>query len=198
MGQRLVTTIRYEGKDIAKMYYHWSAYSVSALREAREIIDFIPEEIDSERNLILNLIHFCEHNGGGIDGGLDSSEWKYIQNMFPDEKFKADNIDRNCGLIAISENGMKEMEYWSEGDITIDLDERKIYNEVFGYYSNIEEYNDDAIEFGNDIVTLEDIPDIGFDLSEIEDYEINDVIDALVNLNGFVCRHGNDIYELIA
>ena len=31
MGQRLVVTVNDNGKDICKMYFHWSAYSMSAL-----------------------------------------------------------------------------------------------------------------------------------------------------------------------
>ncbi len=41
MGQRLVVTVNQYGKDIAKIYYHWSAYSLSALQEAREIINVL-------------------------------------------------------------------------------------------------------------------------------------------------------------
>ena len=38
MGQLLVITIENNGEDLCKIYYHWSAYSVSALMEARDII----------------------------------------------------------------------------------------------------------------------------------------------------------------
>lgn len=41
MGQRLVMTIRKNGEDICKLYYHWSAYTSSALKEAKKIIDVI-------------------------------------------------------------------------------------------------------------------------------------------------------------
>ena len=30
MGQRLVISVRHLGEDIARIYYHWSAFSVSA------------------------------------------------------------------------------------------------------------------------------------------------------------------------
>ena len=41
MGQRLVMTIRKNREDICKIYYHWSAYTSSALKEAKKIIDVI-------------------------------------------------------------------------------------------------------------------------------------------------------------
>lgn len=36
MGQRLVMTIRKNREDICKIYYHWSAYTSSALKEAKK------------------------------------------------------------------------------------------------------------------------------------------------------------------
>ena len=44
MGQRLVVTVKNNGNDLAKIYFHWSAYTVSALMEARKIVDCICEE----------------------------------------------------------------------------------------------------------------------------------------------------------
>ena len=37
MGHRLVITIHAFNEDIAKIYYHWSAYTTSALQEAKDI-----------------------------------------------------------------------------------------------------------------------------------------------------------------
>lgn len=39
MGQRLVITVHAFDEDIATIYYHWSAYTTSALQEAKDIID---------------------------------------------------------------------------------------------------------------------------------------------------------------
>ena len=47
-------------------------------------------------------VRICEYLGGGIFIDDDRAEWGYITNMFPDEHFMADNIDRNWGLIALS------------------------------------------------------------------------------------------------
>lgn len=38
MGQRLVITIHAFDEDIATIYYHWSAYTTSALDEAQKIL----------------------------------------------------------------------------------------------------------------------------------------------------------------
>lgn len=202
MGQRLVVTVKNNGKDLAKIYFHWSAYTVSALMEARRIVDCICEEdYKTEKELKLRLIHFCEENGGGIDGGSDSPEFKYIQNMFPNETFKSEGINRTYGLIALSENGMNDLQYWSEGDLDIILDEDLIINYVYYGYDNFEEYKENRSDWDDDFdkdMKLENVPDIGYDLCEIGFDEIDDVIAELNTVNEFVVKNGNEIFELIA
>ena len=202
MGQRLVVTVKNNGKDLAKIYFHWSAYTVSALMEARRIVDCICEEdYKTEKELQLRLIHFCEENGGGIDGGSDSPEFKYIQNMFPNETFKSEGINRTYGLIALSENGMNDLQNWSEGNLDIILDEDLIINYVYFGYDNFEEYKENRSDWDDDFdkdMKLEDVPDIGYDLCEIGFDEIDDVIAELNTVNEFVVKNGNEIFELIA
>ena len=43
MGQRLVITVRKNDSDIATIYYHWSADSVSALQEVNNLVDYIED-----------------------------------------------------------------------------------------------------------------------------------------------------------
>ena len=202
MGQRLVVTIKNNGKDLAKIYYHWSAYTVSALMKARDIVNYICEEdYKTEKELQLRLIRFCEKHGGGIEGGADSIEWKRIQEMFPNETFKSEGINRNYGLIALSEAGMDDLQGWSEGDLDIILDEDVILNYVYFGYENIEDYKEHASEWDDDFdnnMKLEDVPDIGHDLCEIGFDEIDGVIDELRQVNGFLVRNGDEIFELIA
>ena len=201
MGQRLVVTVKNNGKDLAKIYFHWSAYTVSALMEARRIVDCICEEdYKTKKELQLRLIHFCEENGGGIDGGSDSPEFKYIQNMFPNETFKSEGINRTYGLIALSENGMNNLQSWSEGDLDIILDEDLIINYVYFGYDNFEEYKENRSDWDDDFdkdMKLEDVPDIGYDLCEIGFDEIDDVIAELNKVNEFVVKNGNEIFKLV-
>lgn len=200
MGQRLIVTIKNNNKDLAKIYYHWSAYSVSALQEARQIVDCIyNHEDETEKELQLRLIRFCEENGGGIRG--DEKEFEYIQAMFPNETFKTDNYSRNNGLIALSETGMDELQKWSEGDIEIIIDEDIIYNTVHWMYDDIEEYKSNCAECDDEFdenMSIEDIEEIAYDLYEISVEDIDDVYYALRMANNFVVRYGNNIYELIA
>lgn len=199
MGQRLVVTVNSQGQDLCKMYFHWSAYTRSALHEVNDILECIyNHEDESERDLQLRLIRFCEENGGGIKNGKDSDEWKYIQSMYPNTIFKADDISRNYGLIAISEEGMTDLQYWSEGDVFIDLDNEEVHFGVFSYYNSLESYIEERKDWDDDFegIELGDIPDIGFDLGCFDVTDIGPVIAVLESVNDWVVRNGNEIYGL--
>ena len=199
MGQRLVVTVRGNNEDLAKIYFHWSAYTYSALLETKKIVDCIyNHEDETKEELQLRLIKFCEENGGGIKG--DESEFEYIQNRYPNETFKRDNYSRSYGLIALSPTGMEDLQSWSEGDVTIfiDEDEEGIANEVFYWYESIEEYNKDRKEWDEDFegYKLEDLEDIGYDLGNFDMEDLDDILRIMYNIDG-VCRYGKEIFGLI-
>ena len=200
MGQRLVITVNQYGEDIAKIYYHWSAYSISALQETRDVINVLYDEENEVKDLRLRLIRYCEMNGGGIDGGENSKEWERITKMYPSETFKKNNISRNCGLIALSEEGMDSIQTWSEGDIYINLDENEVVNFVNYSYESIDDYNTECAEWDDDFeaVTLNDIPYINCNLSCFSIDDIEYMIDELESFDGYVCRDNDTIYGLIA
>lgn len=200
MGQRLVITVRNNGEELAKIYYHWSAYTVSALWEASKLAACIYNHKDeTEKELKLRLIRFCYENGGGISG--EDYEFEYIRNMYPDEIFKEDGYSRSNGLISLSEKGMQEAQGWSEGDIYFDIDDETIINGVFCGWDNIEDYNEEVKSWGEDyedeLLKFEDIPDIGYDLGTIAVKDIDNVITALEAAREHIVRYGNEIYELV-
>lgn len=201
MGQRLVVSVKNNGSCLCKIYFHWSAYTLSALMEAKNIVDCIYSHDDkTENELQLRLIRFCEANGGGIDGGKGSSEWEYIQAMYPNEVFKKEGINRNCGLIALSEKGMEDIQSWSEGDLDIIIDQDLIWNGVYIGYEHFEDYKEEKTKWDDEFdknMTIEDIPGLGCDLGEIDVNDIDIVINSLRNINGYVVRYGSEIYELI-
>ena len=200
MGQRLVITVRNNGNDLAKIYYHWSAYTVSALWEASKLAKCIYNHKDeTEKEFKLRLIRFCEENGGGIRG--DAREFAYIKNMYPNETFKEDNYSRSDGLIAISEKGMSELQDWSEGDIYFDIDDETIVNGVYCGWDNLEDYNNEIRSWGegyeDELRTLKDVPDIGYDLNIIAVENIDNVIKAIEEAKEHIIRYGTEIYELV-
>lgn len=201
MGQRLVVTVkRNSGKELCKIYYHWSAYTVSALYEVSKLVECIYNNQDeTEKGLMLRLIQFCYGNGGGIRG--DDYEFGYIGEMYPNEIFKEDGYSRSYGLIALSEKGMSELQGWSEGDIIFNIDEETIDNTVFGYWDNLEAYNEEVKswgeEYANEVLAIEDVPDIGYDLGCISVWDIDNVIAALETAGKHIVRYGNEIYEMV-
>lgn len=196
MGQRLIISVETMGEPIAKLYYHWSAYTTSALYETKKVVDCIyNHEDESVKELQLRLIRFCEQNGGGIRG--NDYEFEYIRNVFPNETFKEDNYSRSYGLIAISEKGMDELQSWSEGDVIINLDEDEINFGVYAGYESFDQYVEERQEWDDEFegITLEEIPDIGYDIGWIAVEELDAVIAAVDEANADVVRYGNEVFE---
>lgn len=162
MGQRLVITIENEKESLAKIYYHWSAYTSSSLFELQKLLPVIQtwqKESNSEKDLQLRLIRFVENNGGGIDGGSESEEFAYIKTVFSNEEFKRNEISRNEGLIAISKKGMKDIQGWSEGNIYINVETNMIQFDVIGgVFNTIDEFNE-CWGDEEEKYSLEDIPE---------------------------------------
>ena len=197
MGQRLVVTITKNNEDLAKIYFHWSAYTYSALLETKKVVDCIyNHEDETVKELQLRLIKFVEDNGGGIKG--DDSEFEYIQRMYPNEVFKTENYNRSYGLIALSKDGMQDLQDWSEGDVIIDLDTDTVENNVYGWWDDIDAYNEERKEWDDDFegYVFEDIEDIGYDIGQFYVEDIDDILASLYHVDG-VCRNGVDIFEMI-
>lgn len=199
MGQRLVITIENNKEKLCNIYYHWSAYTRAALEEVRDVINCIYDHNDeTKEELLLRLIRFCEHNGGGISG--ISEEFEYIQKLYPNETFKQDNYSRNNGLIALSEQGMIDQQRWSEGDVYINLDEDNVDFCVYAGYENLDEYVENRAEWDDefDINNLGDIPKLDCCLGYFDTDEIDDVIAELDSVQGsYVVQCGSEICELI-
>lgn len=193
MGQRLVITIHAFNEDIATIYYHWSAYTTSALQEARDIIDNVDWFNASNKDgLVLRITRYLESCGGGVD--IDDR--KVFEEKYPGEEFSND-ADRSYGLIAISEDSMKRQEKWSEGDLTIDFDAEKVYNEVMFTYASDEEFKQGRIDAGfeDDDIDVKNIKKVLLDPTEVHFFALDSAIKALDDLQ--FCRYFGQIYELI-
>ena len=178
MGQRLVVTIERSQKPLAKLYFHWSAYTGDALYVTRDIVHCIYNHTDeTDKEMLLRLIRFCEKRGGCIDGREDGEEVKYISQLYPDEKFKEEG-SRSDGLIALSIEGMADMQRWSEGDVYINLDEDLIDFCVYSGYESLAEYIEERKSWDDDFeeFAIDECPRVSYELGYID---VND-IDALI------------------
>jgi len=175
-------------EDIAAIYYHWSAYSLSTLQEIKQITDYLCEvDIEDTKNLQLSLIRFVESIGGCISGGETSDEFKEIQKIFPNEVF-AKHGNRTCGLIAITKKEIESLYSWAEGVATIYLDEGIVTDDVWWFGDpDEEELDDEEKDF-----TPPEI-DINPDEFTFED------IDALISIvkDNHCFKYGDTVYQLI-
>lgn len=199
MGQRLCVTIVKDKRDLAKLYYHWSGYTYNALYETRNIIDCIYSHQDeTEKDLQLRLIRFCEENGGGITCTKEYHEHEYIQNLFPNETFKTEDVGRSNGLIAISEKGMLGMQRWSEGDVYINLDEGQVDFCVYCGYENLTEYIEERKSWDEDFDEKElVIPEFDFDLGYFDVNDIDAIIASLDTTDAHIIKCNGEICEII-
>ena len=197
MGQRLVITANYKNQEIAKIYFHWSAYTVSALIEAYDLINAINiSDCTTIEDLQLQLIRYCESNGGSVDGGAYSEEMKYVKFIFPKEEFKG-NGNRNQGLIAISDVGRDEMQRYGEGDLIINFDSQEVSNycyigwDLAGYKNYRKDECGEEVDFNS-------IKPLDLELSCIPFNDLNSAIDNLYNLDGSIyITKNSEIIELI-
>lgn len=176
MGQRLTSSIYLNDEEIAKVYYHWSAYYISSLEEAMKFIDLFENPAANylpSYDYKLRCIRIVEKIGGGID--QTKHEPKAIQMQYPNKKFKKSNISRNEGLIAITPQGMYELDRWSEGQIDIDFDERVVHNCLPSVFNDKEEMED--FVNSNDI-KIDEIVELDFDPCEIPFDRLDDAIEV--------------------
>ena len=117
MGQRLNIEIIENGKVLANAYYHWSGYTSSSLELTQEILEAI-EKINYE-DRVINAIKLLEETGAGLTDDEIAYGKKYIKDF--DKYSFIDCMGRNKGLIAISDKGIKETEFWEEARVEIDL-----------------------------------------------------------------------------
>lgn len=198
MGQRLVVTIETNEKKLCNIYYHWGAYTYSALLHTKEIIDCIYNHKDeTERDMLLRLIRFCEDNGGGINCTTD--EFKHIENLYPEESFKTEGYSRNDGLIALTEEGIESAQAWSEGDVFINLDTDQVDFCVYCGYEYLEQYIEERKSWDEDFDEneMENIPKFDFDLGYFDVGDIDAIIANLDTTDAHVIICNGEVCEII-
>lgn len=128
MGQRLNIEIVRGNECIANAYYHWSAYTSSAIRLTEQIIDFFEDNAEDDfKSKVEYAVRALETTGAGIN----DSEKNMIE-LTKDFGFKFKHcIGRKNGLISVTEPGIHETEQWDEGRVTIDPWERTVLLNVY-------------------------------------------------------------------
>ncbi len=141
MGQRLNIEIHSDGRCLANAYFHWSAYTMSSAALTKAII----EE------------YYKASSIGGVPLAVEILQSATKAGVSPDEKERIDHdqsgcfsnikfrecIDRNEGLISVTEEGMEDTRKWEEGRVEIDIGEETVFFDVFFSFpeEDIKEYD---------------------------------------------------------
>ena len=168
MGERLNLEIRQGGELLANAYYHWSAYTRSALDLTEIVLKELPKINESDP--VLKAIRLLEATNAGLTPAEKEYAKQHLEGFDPTQ-FQ-DAIDRNEGLIAISEEGMAETRRWQEGSVTIHLDDQWVELGVCWFMEDKEEYCDDYEETEEE---YEALPVYSRDISEFSFNEIQEV-----------------------
>ena len=165
MGQRLNIQIEMdipdssESKVLANAYYHWSGYTSSAYELVKMIADSDYWNDDCTiMDPVEKAIRLLEVTGAG----LTKDEFT---ETYPESKYKLSE-NRNDGLIAISEAGMKDTQKWEEARVTINLSTNMIDMGGVYYLDEVDEEDEDE--------DVANIPELEYDL-HTSIYEFVDV-----------------------
>lgn len=172
MGQRLNIEIMDGEKVLANSYYHWSAYTSSALDLTKQIVGAAGSISNDDK--LKYAVALLELTGAGINDTEKhrieaDTEHDYSSIVFMDCN------SRNEGLIAVTKEGVEETRYWEEGRVTIHIDSRTIDFSVFWTLGR-KEYEDDYEESADNLPLVDSF---GFDGIKFEDiYKLAGLIDT--------------------
>ena len=142
MGQRLNIQIEANDTDtnktkvLANCYYHWSAYTSSAMELVNEIVNSGIYKLDI-LDPVEKAIRLLEVTGAG----LAEDE---LTDTYNTPKYKV-STSRNDGLIAISEEGTNSVSEWEESRVTINLTTGSI-NMSDMFYDETDEFSSEVYE----------------------------------------------------
>lgn len=147
MGERLNIEIHKDSKCLANSYYHWSGYTSSTLEHINTVLSNIPANYDND---VVYAIKLLESTGAGLYDNYNSVNEYYKVNKLYGDKYNFKRcIDRNAGLISISNEGIEQNRYWEERRAVIDLTNETVNLQGVIYESTIAEYLDEYGESDN-------------------------------------------------
>lgn len=200
MGQRLVVDVKRnigDDESLCTLYYHWSAYPYDTLFEIDTFSKRLLKELNctqenlnkfSDEEIQLASIRVVESLGGGIEGGENSPEFKFISSKFPNEEFKKEGINRTYGLISISEDGRENLHEWMEGHAEIGIDDCLFTTDVWYGQDSLEEFN----KWEEENYKEEDFKIVDFSLSD--SISINDAMNIADTCKNHLIKTSDGIY----
>jgi hypothetical protein len=127
MGQRLVILnstpfVQTDDQiDTSAIYYHWSAYTDSAVVEITNLRDVVEEYYDNYYNSTSNRLDFfnlaCLNAISGVAPQYEESV-KYIESL-TNQPYDSSHVNRNDGMIGFTPTDIDHILNWSEGTVDI-------------------------------------------------------------------------------
>ena len=184
MGQRLVILnstpfVQTDDQiDTSAIYYHWSAYTDSAVVEITNLRDAVEEYYDKYYNSTSNRLDFfnlaCLNAISGVAPQYEESV-KYIESL-TNQPYDSSHVNRNDGMIGFTPTDIDHILNWSEGTVDINwvFDEKgypDFEKSTFCYESlvnswDVEEFKDAFDKTDSDVEKIKKIK-LNIDLYDI-------------------------------
>lgn len=187
MGQRLIITNHLNGEPINNIYYHWSAYTISAIQEAinlkNEIVNGFENCYNDKLSVKDNFNLILLNTSAGIATEHYEKSAFYIESLLG-KPYDNTHVNRNNGLIAYHPQEIMNNEGYGEGFLDIYWvinDKNQINLEdsefEFGNVVNIVFYGGELL----DNITHDSVDTNSDDHSNISDQDIKDNYDEILN-----------------
>ena len=143
MGQRLVLTIKDKKGSLAKAYYHWSGYTRPGLAIAKQVVNnYASSTADAAMNMMLfgsspddtsdnrdtHILTACKllfSTDAGLECNGENNEVNTFLEKFPHSNYCVGR-NRNDGLVAITKEGMADLQGWAEAEVIIDIESQTV------------------------------------------------------------------------
>ena len=213
MGQRLVILnstpfVQTDDQiDTSAIYYHWSAYTDSAVVEITNLRDSVEEYYDKHYKQNVNRLDFfnlaCLNAVSGIAPQYEEST-KYIESL-TNQPYDSSHVNRNDGMIGFTPTDIDHILDWSEGTVDINwvFDEKgypDFDKSTFCYESlvsswEIEEFKEAFDKTDSDVEQIKKIK-LNVDLYQVPLSESDSLYDRLPEF--WYDSHLDRIYAQIA
>ena len=196
MGQRLVILnstpfVQTDDQlDTSAIYYHWSAYTDSAVVQITNLRDSVEDYYNKYYNSTSNRLDFfnlaCLNAVSGIAPQYEESV-RYIESL-TNQPYDSSHVNRNDGMIGFTPTDIDHILDWSEGTVDINwvFDEYghpDIYKSTFCYESlvsswDVEEFKDAFDKTDSDVEQIKKIK-LDVDLYQVPLYESDILYDKI-------------------
>lgn len=186
MGQRLTIRIyqnHEQEQPLATLYYHWSAYTESALEELKSFYSKYLRYLDTQKRYqkaaqdhplsgdvvlptsdldatVVAIYQAIIEDGGGFafKEHENATQLHPILDSYANPNRLA---HRSCGLLAFSEEVQEGLYSWSEGNIDLYLDEQEFQFKVYSSYdmNDLREYLEDLVKHWFNTEDIDNVTD---------------------------------------